>query len=156
MPAGCEFICENPICESFKKGFLITGNWPMAPIELVIANLNPINVVQDAVRKQFIALKDEGRKLALITFPNDAKISTTAYRVSLWSEDAKCVWNYDVPIEEMETWIPPEKCPKTGGKLYSFNEIVELGINCPSCNAPLKQSRWFTKEAAKEAAKEGA
>ncbi len=150
MPAGCEFICENQICESFKKGFIITGNWPMAPIELVIANLNPRNVVQNEVRNQFIALRDQGRKLALITFPNEAKIDATAYRVSLWSEDAKCIWNYDVAIEDMDTWKPPEKCPTTGGKLYTFNEIVDLGIKCPTCNTPLKQSRWFTKEATKE------
>lgn len=147
MPAGCEFICNNENCNCYKSGFTMTGPWPMAKIEIIIANMNPRNEVQEQVRKNLIKMKDEGRKYGLINFPNENKLTTNAYRVSLWSEDAKCIWNYDIPSEEYENWIQPQECPKTGGKLIPFKDVVENGIKCPSCGEELKQSRWATKEA---------
>ena len=48
-------------------------------------------------------------------------------------------------IKAGETEIP-EKCPKTGGELLHFSEVVKKGLNCPYCGESLFQSRWFTSE----------
>lgn len=151
MPAGCDFICKNRTCKCFEQGFTITEPWPMGRIELV---LNAPNVKRNPdFRKKLIDLKNNGRKFACITYPNLARIDIDAYRVHLWSEDAQCVWQYDIETAETEddedtidSSDLPEKCPKTGGELLGFNEVIQEKICCAHCGITLQQDRWFTNE----------
>ena len=151
MPAGCDFICKNKSCEYFDHGFTMTEPWPMGRIELI---LNAPNVKKDKqFRQGLINLKNQGRKYACITYPNVSRIETLAHRVHLWSEDANCIWQFDVETEQTEddnltidqTDIP-DSCPKTGGKLLNFHTVTKEGINCPHCGFPMQQDRWFTNE----------
>ena len=149
MPAGCEFICKNNKCENYKSGFIITSQWPMGKIELVI-NSNRVKG-NKGLRDHLIDQKDNGEKYASIQLPNDEEVPIIAYRVSLWSDEAKCIYSYPVVIpdlENQEQYIKeanlPEICEKTGCKLRNFDSVISDGINCPSCNEKLQQNRWFT------------
>lgn len=151
MPAGCEFICQNKMCEHYNKGFNMTSNWPMGRIELII---NAPNVKKSpSFRDGLIKLKNEGRKYACITYPNVSQIKTEAYRVQLWSNDAHCLWQYDIESDE-ETNLSdlinqeklPKVCPKTGGEMWTFDQTTKNGIICPHCGVTMRQDRWFTNE----------
>lgn len=150
MPAGCDFICRNKECKYNGSGFTITAPWPMANINLVINSIE-LRDNQD-FRDHLIKLKKEGKKLACIVYPNLGKIRPTHYRIQMWSEEAKCVWDFTIPyvkITEDELKKHPEipsSCPKTGGDLSTFNDVIEHGILCPSCGERLEQGRWFAKE----------
>jgi len=151
MPAGCEFICKNPNCKHVNSGFVLTAPWPMGKIQLAILSAQVRE--HPKFKKELIKLKNEGRKLVCITYPNIDKIPTEAYRIQLWSNDAKCIWEYQVDekikidydnlVDNSEI---PKTCPKTGCKLLNFFDVVNSGINCPHCNEKLLQSRWFTNE----------
>lgn len=151
MPAGCEFICKNQSCECCGQGFNITGAWPMGRIELV---LNAPNVKKNAdFRKGLIDLKNDGRKYACITYPNDSRIPIVAYRINMWSEKAHCIYQNDVILKDNESLEEaiqrsniPTVCPKTQCTLLTFDEVLENGILCPKCGIPLQQDRWFAKE----------
>lgn len=150
MPAGCEFICKNSSCQEFNKGFVITGPWPIARIEMIITSNSCKQ--KDKFRDELIELKNQGRKYACIIYPNYGEITAIGWRINMWSTEAKCIWNYDILFSEekgLEQLIEeqvPKTCPKTGKTLLSFNEIVSEGIMCPSCNIKLMQNRWFTNE----------
>ena len=152
MPSGCEFICKNEECEHVNKGFAITAPWPVGQIELLI---NAPNVIKKKnFRDGLIKLKNEGRKFACITYPNEAEIETEGYRVTFWSEAAKCVWQYDVFTKDESSVSDaidndpeiPNVCPKSGGELLNFTEVVKAGIPCPHCNEKMQQSRWYSNE----------
>jgi len=155
MPAGCDFICNNSECDQYKNGFVITGPWPMGQIELIISSLSKSLIVKPAnknVLQQIINQKNQGRKYACIVYPNNDKIKTIAYRIQLWSPDAKCIWDYDIECDN-ETLCEniakanlPIMCPKTSGPLFTFNEVTRDGIVCSFCGEKLQQSRWFTNE----------
>lgn len=157
MPAGCEFICKNKECQDNDKGFVITAPWPLAKIELVITSLTKWSSTKPNLKlvlEKIIEFKNEGRKFACITFPDPDRLPIEAYRINLWSQEARSIWQYDVEINDSEsleeilinTDIIPEICPKTGCKLQNFVEVSKEGINCPSCGEKLHQSRWFTNE----------
>lgn len=149
MPAGCEFICENNACEYCKTGFSITAPWPMANISIVINSLK--NKEHQKLKQELIKLKSSGKKLALITLPNIYNVTPEFYRVQMWSDKEKCVWDFPVKYSkdasEQDLYSSvPTICEKTGDKLLSFTEVVEQGINCPKCGEKLAQSRWYTNE----------
>ena len=155
MPAGCDFICKNKDCKYCNSGFAVTAPWPMGQIELIIAKLNsPVKSSQE-LKQQLIEFKREGRKLACIVFPNTNEIKTEAYRVQLWSPQASCIWAYEIPYEQGKSVeelistsnILPDKCPKTGGELMTFAQLLSKSPSCPGCNKELTQSRWFSKDA---------
>ena len=145
VPSGCEFNCKNEKCSCFKTGFVMTSPWGMAKIDDVI------NSTEDKEHKDFLEkVKVSGRTLACLVYPNVKKIETEAYRVQMWSPEAKCIWEYHVSSknpENKKTWDGqiPEKCPTTGCDLLSFQEVIEAGIKCPICNEDLSQNRWFAK-----------
>lgn len=149
MPAGCEFACVNEKCKQYKSGFIITSPWPMGKIELVI---NSKKVKENnEVREHFIKLKDNGEKYAVIQLPNTDETPIIAYKVSLWSDKAKCIYSYPVETvdsqsleESIKNANLPEKCEKTGCQLKDFDTITKEGINCPYCGEKLQQNRWFT------------
>lgn len=146
MPAGCEFICKNKNCKHYDTGFVITAPWPMGKIQLVIT----AKQLQD--NKEFIndliKIKNNGKKYCCIPFPNIDKIPTEIYRIHMWSEQAKCIWEFEVNKEELEIYqtIVPKTCPKTGCQLKTFQEIYQDGITCWHCGEKLTQDRWFTNE----------
>lgn len=150
MPAGCDFICKNNNCENFNKGFVITGPWPIARIEMVIAS----NVIQrkPEYKEELINLKKQGKKYTCLVYPNYKEIEPVGIRVNLWSPKALCIWSYELLFEEgqsvealMDKYLP-DKCPKTECDLLNFNDVVQDGIVCPSCNQKMFQNRWFTNE----------
>jgi len=149
MPAGCEFICKNDKCEQYMKGFSITSPWPMGRIELII---NSKRVKENKEFRDFlITLKDNGEKLARIQLPDIDDIPVCAYKVSFWSDEAKCIYNYLVETQNLDDFDEkfknaniPEKCPKTGGELKSFDTVIKDGINCPFCKEKMEQNRWFS------------
>jgi hypothetical protein len=149
MPSGCEFICANSSCEHCGKGFNMTSPWPMGRIELV---LNAINVKSNTeFRDGLIKLKNSGRKYACITLPNISDIETVAYRVTLWSNEANCLWQYDVMASTADELIEklcelPSVCPTSGSELWNFEKTIKNGILCPHCNIPMQQNRWFSNE----------
>lgn len=153
MPAGCDFICKNETCDYFNTGFVMTSPWPMGKICLVISSEKVQK--KEAILKKLIKQKDEGEKFACISLPNEEEIPIVAYRIQLWSEDAKCIWNYTVEATSQEEALDlienektdvPSVCPKTGCKLLDFSEIIKKNICCPSCGEELTQSRWFSNE----------
>lgn len=155
MPAGCDFICNNTNCEQYRNGFVITAPWPMGQIELVISSISKSLVIKPNnkdILDKIIEQKNNGRKYACIIYPNNDCIEKVAYRVQLWSTLAKCIWEDDVEAkgqdltESISIANLPSTCPKTGGTLYSFNEVTKDGIYCPFCGEKLQQSRWFTNE----------
>lgn len=156
MPAGCDFICQNSQCEQNGNGFVITGPWPMGEIELVISSMTKSLVVKSNLKDvldKVIDNKKNGRKYACIVFPNNDNIETVAYRVQLWSPEAKCVWDFDLEVKEepdvaemIKANNLPILCPKTSGPLLSFSEVTKNGIDCPYCGEQLQQSRWFSNE----------
>jgi len=157
MPAGCDFICKNDECEQHGNGFAITGPWPMGEIELVISSLSKSLVIKpenQAILDKIVEQKNNGRECACIIYPNNDRIKKVAHRVQLWSPDAKCIWDYDIPLDEDNKDVTedikdaslPILCPKTNGELLSFNEVTKDGIECPYCGGKLEQSRWFTNE----------
>lgn len=155
MPAGCSFICDNSNCPQYQNGFTINAPWPMAKIELVISNLSKTLMFKPANKEILDAIinyKNNGRKYACIIYPNSNGLQKVAYLIQLWSPEAKTIWEYDIetdgkPLEEvLKSPELPDKCPKTGCKLMTFNDVTKDGINCPHCGEKLKQSRWFTNE----------
>ena len=148
MPAGCEFFCDNEECKYFKSGFVITAPWPMANIGLIISSLKE----NDSFRSELIQLKNKGKKYACITFPNIKGIQSEMYRIQMWDDKDKCIWEYLIPYNEIQSVesiythssVQSESIVKN--PLKNFNEVVNDGILCPSCNQKLKQSRWFTNE----------
>jgi len=150
MPVGCEFICKNTNCENNNKGFVITGSWPIASIHLLISSSALES--KPAIREELIHHKNQGKKYACIIYPNNGEIKPVGLRVNMWSPNALCIWNYDILFEDgksvdelIEAEIP-KSCPKTGGRLMTFNQVVEEGILCPSCSVRMNQNRWFTNE----------
>jgi hypothetical protein len=145
MPAGCDFVCENNLCECFKKGFSITSPWPMGNIEDVIEASSDIGF-----KNALLNLKNQGRNYACITLPNVDNIEIKAYRINMWSNEANCIWQYDInydgeEIEELiENPLIPDKCPKTSCELWNFETIIKNEILCPHCKQIMKQTRWFT------------
>ena len=156
MPAGCDFICQNSLCDQFGNGFVITGPWPMGEIELIITSLNKSLVIKPGnkeILEKVIEQKNNGRKYACIAFPNNDGIERVAYRIQLWSPDAKCIWDFDVESkgdadisDSIQENNLPILCPKTSGPLLTFSEVTKNGILCPYCGDQLQQSRWFTNE----------
>lgn len=153
MPSGCEFTCKNKNCKGYNTGFVITAPWPMSKINSVI-NSSSLKFLE-TFRGHLSNLKDEGKKYACIQFPNVDNIPVQAYRIQLWSDDAKCIWEYEIKIDENDDVENidfakhpslPELCPKTKCKLKNYFEVVKSGIQCPLCNILLVQNRWFTKE----------
>jgi len=147
MPAGCEFICENEKCDYYKTGFSITAPWPMANINIVINSL--ANREHKEFKKELIELKNKGKELAIITCPNIYNVVPTHYRIQMWSNKAKCIWEYSIPYKEeySEEEIYkdiPTICPTSGDTLIKFNDIIESGIVCPKCGEKLFQSRWYS------------
>jgi len=150
MPAGCEFICKNEKCKEYKNGLVITGDWPLGRIELVL-NANNVKKIEP-LRDKLIQLKDEGRKYAKINLPNTEDIPIEGYRIEQWCEACYCIWtdelifsHKDQSLDELIKESPiKDKCPKCGGELLSFNKVIEKGIKCPCCKEDTKQSRWFS------------
>lgn len=159
MPAGCEFICRNKDCGQFNHGFSMTAPWPMGQIELVVNSI-PVKKNKE-LRDHIIEEKNtNNKKFFVIQFPNEEKIPTRAFRVSFWSPEAKCIWNYEIELnddnrdddisllieEAIKIGNIPPKCEKTGGDLSNFNQAFADGIECPFCNQKMQQSRWFSNE----------
>jgi len=151
MPAGCDFICNNSECVHVNKGFAITAPWPMGEIEPVLRSFDTSKM--DESKEMMIDYKNQGRKYACITLPNISKVPVVAYRISLWSPKACCVWQFDVEKGDSKTIDEaitnahlPTQCQKTGGPLLSFKDVLTEGINCPHCFKKMDQSRWFTNE----------
>lgn len=158
MPAGCDFICKNKDCGQFDRGFSITAPWPMGQIELVVNSI-PVKRIKE-LRDRIIEEKNNNKKFFVIQLPNEEKIPVRAFRVSFWSPQAKCIWNYEIELnddngdsdvsllieEAIQKGLIPSKCEKTGGDLLSFNQAFSDGIECPFCNQKMQQSRWFSNE----------
>ena len=150
MPVGCEFTCKNVNCDNNNKGFVIVGNWPIADIHLLISSSALIN--KKNIKEELIEYKNQGKKYACIIYPNHGEIKPIGVRVNMWSPHALCIWNYDILFkegEEINTLINaevPKACPKSGGRLMTFNQVTEEGIECPSCSQKMYQNRWFTNE----------
>lgn len=147
MPAGCEFICKNEMCNAFNSGFSISAPWPMAKIKMII-NSSAVKE-KEKFKNKLIELKESGREYALIQYPNIDKIQPEKYRIQMWSEEAKCVFDFQVEVDEISDAKIYEKiniCPLTNTKMKTFNEVCSEGIKCPHCNNLLFQSRWFTNE----------
>lgn len=149
MPAGCEFICNNVNCLYYRSGFSIIGPWPMGKIELIISSINPTLPNQLDYKSQLQKWRDEGRKYACLVLPNVTKVPIAAYRVNMWDETNKCIWSYDVELNENETLEEAIKrvvptATDEGNTLIPFAEVLEKGINCPHCQEELQQSRWFS------------
>lgn len=149
MPAGCEFICQNVECLHYNSGFSMTGPWPLGKIEKIVANINPTLQKQIEYKEDLVRWKNEGRKLACLILPNAAKVPIEGYRVNMWDETAKCIWNYDVVLQDGETLedgivrsVPKES--QEGNKLKDFSETVNDGVLCPHCGEKMKESRWFS------------
>lgn len=148
MSAGCDFVCKNESCSCHNTGFVITAPWAMGKIELVLSSYQ-VKENTEFYNELKTKMKD-GKKLCCIPYPNLNKIKTEAYRVQMWSPDAKCIWEFHVselPNESDKTCNGqvPLKCPTTGCDLLTFQEVVRDGINCPSCGNTLVQNRWFSK-----------
>ena len=152
MPAGCDFICENTECPHSKGGFVMTGQWPMGKISLVI-NLPQVKKLK-SFRDELVKMRDKGRKYACINYPNINEISTEAYRIQKWCKRCSCLWSYDVILDEdaktFEEALPkadiPEKCPSCDKPLLDFEDVLEEGISCPHCEKVMEQNRWFSNE----------
>ena len=142
MPAGCDFICKNDDCTNYGTSFTITAPWPMGEIDLVIDSLEDPDLKNDLIK-----IKNQGRKHACLTLPNDNDIEIKKYRIQLWSPKAKCIWNYEVDnLNENYKKELPSKCPKTNCKLLYFEDVIKNGILCPLCNEPLHQERWYSQD----------
>lgn len=148
MPAGCDFICNNINCKYYKSGFSITSPWPLGKIELIIANINSRLPNQEEYKLKLQKWKEEGRKLASLILPNEAKIPIEGYRINMWDDVAKCIWSYDVITNEYqsleEAILSQVPLQKNGNTLKNFNAVIENGINCLHCSNEMTQSRWFS------------
>lgn len=149
MPAGCELVCQNELCEHYKKGFDITSPWPMGNLKDIINSTALKNNID--FQNHLIELQEEGREYACITFPDNDNIPVVAYRVNMWSNIANCIWQYDLEYngEDVEELIEksniPKKCPKTDCELWDFETVIKNDILCPHCKKAMKKTRWFTK-----------
>lgn len=147
MPAGCEFICKNKDCVAFDTGFSISAPWPMAKIKIII-NSSALKD-KEKFKDKLIELKNSGREYALIQYPNIDKIQPEKYRIQMWSDEAKCIFDFQVEQNDIIDNNIYEKyniCPLTNTKMRTFNEVCIDGIKCPHCKEKLTQSRWFTNE----------
>lgn len=148
MPAGCEFVCANDKCKYFKSGFTITAPWPMTDIDLVI-NSQALKGNQEH-KKVLEEQKCNSKKYASIIMPNTENLPIKSYKLQLWSQEAKCIYEHYMSVENYNNSAKyeniPDKCPKTGCKLLDFNGVLEKGINCPMCGEKLVQYRFFTKD----------
>lgn len=152
MPAGCEFTCMNEDCEHYKAGFVLTGSWPLGRIELVIED--PKVKENAAFREELLQRKKDGFKYVCITYPNNAEIPCEGYRVQLWCDSCKCIWNHDVMLESKDDTLEkalqrgtlPTSCNKCNSELKDFQTVIDGGIPCPHCGVDLQQNRWISKE----------
>lgn len=143
MLAGCDFVCKNEKCEYRDTGFVMTGPWPLGDIDDII---NSEKVKNTALENELNDLKESGRQFACIVFPNKGKVEYKKYRVQMWSEEAKCIWTFEVDKNGDEYSKTPDICPKTKCQLTSFNEAISSGIKCPCCSVLLDQKKWMVNE----------
>ena len=150
MPAGCDFICQNYLCEHEGKFIVLTSPWPMGNIGCVIESLeneNHPSLVQTLKEKEKL-----GTKYACIQLPNEKKVETLAYRLNFWHPIQKIVCEYHLELkgrtleEALKGPTVPVFCPESKEKLISFNEILGQEIECPHCDVIMNQIRWFTNE----------
>ncbi len=149
MPAGCEFICPNINCLHYGSGFNMTSPWPMAKIEIILSNINTAIQKQNEYKEDLLRWKEEGRKHACLILPNEKRIDIEGYRVNMWDDTKRCIWTFEVFLEEGETLetATERSVPKIstdGNELKDFNKVLADGIKCPHCGEELKQSRWFS------------
>jgi hypothetical protein len=150
MPAGCDFICKNDLCEHEGKLIVLTSPWPMGNIRDVILSLDqneyPV-LVQTLSEKEI-----HGVKYACIQLPNDHSVETVAYRLNFWHPKQNMVCEYHLELngraleEALKDPKIPTLCPETNEKLVSFEEMVEDDICCPYCNEPMNKTRWLSNE----------
>ena len=110
---------------------------------------------------KLLEYKKEGVKFASLILPNSLEIPIIGYRLSFWSEKAKCVYQMDIetngkPLSEIypdittiyPTTCPNEKCTKRveNCELKPFEKVIIDGIICPFCNTKAKQDRWFSND----------
>ena len=164
MPAGCEFICDNKNCAQYKSGIVIAGPWPLGKIEEIIGILSKNIITLKGSRKDYynklLEYKKEGVKFASIILPNSLEIPIAGYRLSFWSEKARCVYQMDIetngkPLTEalMDQEFLGGSCPNLGCtrridncELIPFEKTVTNGVNCPFCGIKMKQDRWFSND----------
>ena len=151
MPAGCDFICNNVNCLEYRAGFSITAPWPLAKIENILAAINEKMPSQTEYKEQLQKWRNEGRQFACLILPNVNNVPIAAYRVNMWDNEKRCIWNFDVEVKEGQTLeeaiaeIVPKQT-ENGTKLESFGEILKNQIKCPHCGVEMEQSRWFSNE----------
>jgi len=165
MPAGCEFICDNKECTQYRSSISISGHWPIGKIEEIIGILSKNPLSLKGIKKEYynklLEYKKEGIKFASIVLPNSLEVPIIGYRLSFWSEKAKCLYQMDIEtngkllsesIPDISsicpTICPNKKCIKRveNCELKPFEKVISDGICCPFCNKKMIQDRWFSND----------
>jgi hypothetical protein len=143
---GCNFVCKNEQCEHVDTGFSMYSCWPLGNINDVIGVFEKNGHYEEVAR--YKKQKEQRMLYAPIILPNTFNIPVVAWRYQMWSQDAKCVWNYDL-IEDGDGNVDllklPKRCPKTKCQLLNFKDVIDHGLICPKCDTALQQYRWFAK-----------
>lgn len=127
----------------------MTAPWPMGRIDQIVANIKPFLPNQTEYREQLQKWRSEGRKTACLILPNVSEVEVCGYRINMWDDQKKCVWNYEVELKEGETLeeVIAREVPQTtedGVTLKSFSEVLTEKLPCPHCGVEMEQSRWFS------------
>ena len=159
MPAGSDFVCENDKCHEYRKGVAIINIWPLGDIDRVIASRGVQKNIE--FRNGMIALKEQGRKHACISYPDADNIPIAGYRVQKWCQGCFCIWAWDVMLEgevadtqdaskQFQVALVKEnipiQCPRCNDELKDFQKIIDDGIVCPHCKEKMKTYTWFSNE----------
>ena len=141
MAIGCNFICDNENCEHHGKMIVLTGAWPMASIEQMIA-------AADEDKDDLEALRDHERLYACLTLPRKHEIKTEAYRIQKWCSKCNLISVFETQPEDLEEVSDRTdicmSCEKEN--LMSFATAIEKGVKCPFCKTAMRQERWYVNE----------
>jgi hypothetical protein len=137
---GNQFVCRNRKCKLCGSGFSMYGSWPISFIDLVI-NSKAINSKPDH-KDHLIKCKNEGRKYAIITLPNNENIPTVGERVQLFCQKDGIIWERDLVDGDK---VLDKKCDKCKGDLLDYKEVKEIEIACPKCKEKLECTVWFSQ-----------
>lgn len=151
MPRGTDFLCENFECEYIGTKISMHGPFPIASIKDVMA-------IKEVVENEFLYSdlsnkEKDGRKYALIPWPNKSGIKPKGIRIQYFVKNPATIFDEDLlwgsDDERIRKILSREDVTdaiskKSGIEVWTLDKLLENGLNCPSCGKVMKAVNWLT------------
>jgi NAD-dependent SIR2 family protein deacetylase len=137
--AGYDFVCINEDCQYCNTRITLSEPWP-------ITSIHDMLEIKDLPDEHVAFLQsqiDDGRKYALIVYPNKHNLKQIGWRHQFYCPECYVIWEEEVVFDEKKEALT--HCKRCNSKVKNIEDIVEDGIICPSCQKPLEKKSWITK-----------